>query len=233
MNNILEIKNLSKIYKGSSRGVSDISFSVKEGDFHAFIGQNGAGKTTTIKSIIGSYLNYEGEILINGISSKEPQSKDFLGYVPENAIFPPELTTEKYLLYLASLSGVSNQKAKEKIIGFLEKFKIADLKNEKPINFSSGQKKKVLLIQALLHDPKIIILDEPAANLDPLARYELFSTLLELKKEGKTIFISSHVLSEIDKFADSLTLIDSGKILYSGIKEKSLEDIFYEKVIAK
>ncbi|WLP85977.1 ABC transporter ATP-binding protein [Mycoplasma seminis] len=235
MMNILQVNNLSKIYKSknSQRGIFDLNFSVASGSFHAFIGENGAGKTTTIKSIIGSYNNYEGEILINGISSRKTQAKEKLGYVPENAIFPKELTTWDYLYSLAKLSGMSSSQAKEKINTLLEKFEIQNLAKAKPYTFSSGQKKKVLLIQALLNDPDLIILDEPAANLDPTARYQLFNLLNQLHQEGKSIFISSHVLSEIDKYVDSYTLIHDGVIVASGKKTKSLEEIFYEKVIKK
>lgn len=232
---ILEVKRLNKIYqdKKSSRGVFDLNFSVEKGAFHAFIGENGAGKTTTIKSIIGSYRQYEGEILINGISSREAASKAKLGYVPENTIFPKELTTWEYLFSLAKLSGLSSTQAKTKINELLKKFDIVDLVNLKPYSFSSGQKKKVLLMQALINDPELIILDEPAANLDPTARYQLFKLLSQLHNEGKTIFISSHNLSEIDKYVDSYTLIHKGKIVSSSKKEKSLESIFYEEVINK
>ncbi|MBY7704788.1 AAA family ATPase [Vibrio harveyi] len=113
-------------------------------------------------------------------------------------------------------------------------FNILDLINEKPANFSSGQKKKILLIQALLNDPKLIILDEPASNLDPTARYELFNFLQKINQEQKiTILICSHILSEIDKYVNSTTLLDRGRVVYTGKKHKHLEDLFYEKVIAK
>ncbi|QKX36887.1 ABC transporter ATP-binding protein [Metamycoplasma hominis] len=230
-NHILELKNVVKIYNKSDRGIHNISYAVESGNFHAFIGENGAGKTTTIKTIIGSYINFKGEILIGGITNLNPNSKKILGYVPENAVFPKELTTYEYLKALALLSGINKTEVKAKIESYLQRFGIIELKNEKPANFSSGQKKKVLLIQALINEPKLLILDEPAANLDPTARFELFSILHELNKKGTTIFISSHVLSEIDKYANSLTLIHGGKILYSGPKYDSLEKIFYEKVI--
>ncbi|WP_406614513.1 ABC transporter ATP-binding protein [Mycoplasma corogypsi] len=231
MENILQISNLNKVYNSSKTGVFDLNFEIKKGEFHAFIGENGAGKTTTIKCIIGSYNSFSGKVLINGIENTNPNSKKHLGYVPEYVNFPKELTTFSYLKSFALLNEIPKNVAEIKINQYLEKFGILDLKNKKPANFSSGQKKKVLLIQSLLHDPEIIILDEPAANLDPRARYELFNLLNELKNEGKSIFISSHVLSEIDKYTDSLTLIDKGKILYSGTKYDHLESIFYEKVI--
>ncbi|QVJ96279.1 ABC transporter ATP-binding protein [Mycoplasma mycoides subsp. capri] len=234
MNDILKINHLTKIFTDTNRGVNDINMSVKSGSFHAFIGENGAGKTTTIKTIIGAFSKYEGEVLINNINIKKAQAKSYIGYVPEVAIFPKELTTIQYLTYLGFLSKLDKKEVEHKIKEFLEMFNISNLINEKPYNFSSGQKKKILLIQALLHNPKLLILDEPAANLDPTARYELFSFLKKInEKEKISILISSHNLSEIDKYVDSLTLIHKGKILYSGVKTKNLEDVFYEKVIAK
>lgn len=230
---ILEVKNLTKIYKNSNAGVKDISFSVKRGDIHAFIGENGAGKTTTIKSIINAYTNYKGEIKIDGIDTKKPESKDHLGYVPEAALFPNELTTFDYLYSLARLSNISKKDAIEKINYLLDKMGILDLKNKKPSFFSSGQKKKVLLIQALIHDPELIILDEPTANLDPSARHEFYEILKDLHKEGKTIFLCSHILKEIDPYSNSLTLIHGGELVYNGPKYKDLEEIYYDKVLEK
>ncbi|AMD81116.1 multidrug-like ABC transporter ATP-binding protein [Mycoplasmopsis canis PG 14] len=231
--NILEAKNLTKIYSNSKEktGIFNLNFNVPKGSFHAFIGENGAGKTTTIKSIIGSYINFEGDVTINGINIRDYKSRRALGYIPENAIFPKELTVQEYLRYLGQLHGTPKKDLDNKIDAMLKEFEIEDLKFKKPFNFSSGQKKKVLLIQALLNNPEIIILDEPAANLDPTARFQLFSLLKKLHEKGITIFISSHILSEIDKFVDSLTLIHKGKIVYSGPRYTDLETIFYEKVI--
>ncbi|MBN4083384.1 ABC transporter ATP-binding protein [Mycoplasma sp. CSL10137] len=233
MKKILEIKNLKKIFLKSNRGINEISFSIDAGAFHAFIGENGAGKTTTIKTIIGAYTNYQGNVLINNIDVKNAEAREILGYVPEVAVFPKELTVYNYLYNLSILSNIKKEVAKERIYHYLKFFNIENLINEKPYNFSSGQKKKVLLIQALLHNPKLLILDEPAANLDPSARFELFSLLKNINdKEKITILISSHVLAEIDKYVDSVTLIHNGKILYSGHKKESLEALFYEKVIS-
>lgn len=232
MDKVLEVINLTKIFSKTNRGIQDINISVNSGDFHAFIGENGAGKTTTIKSIIGAYPNYSGQILIHGKDIKDASAKSIIGYVPENAIFPKELSVYQYLYNFSILSNIPKKQADTKIKQFLKLFNIEDLINDKPYNFSSGQKKKVLLIQALLHDPKLLILDEPAANLDPTARYELFSLLKNLNEnEGITILISSHVLSEIDKYVNSVTLIHNGHIVYSGSKKGHLETLFYEKVI--
>ncbi|WP_416738223.1 ABC transporter ATP-binding protein [Mycoplasmopsis meleagridis] len=235
MDKILEVKNLTKTYRNNKDivGIFNLNFNLLKGEFHAFIGENGAGKTTTIKSIIGAYNNFEGEILINGISNKKYESKKLLGYVPENALFPKEITVYKYLFALAKLNNLKNNLIRKKIDYFLKIFEITELKNKKPFNFSSGQKKKILLIQALMFEPNILILDEPSANLDPTARFNLFKLLSDLNKKGTTIFISSHVLSEIDKYVDSLTLIHKGKIIYSGKKKDNLEDIFYKEIIQK
>ncbi|AZZ65370.1 ABC transporter ATP-binding protein [Metamycoplasma phocicerebrale] len=232
MEKILEIINLKKIFPKTDRGIKGINFSVNKGDFHAFIGENGAGKTTTIKSIIGAYCRYDGSIIINNINVKNAEAKSIIGYVPEVAVFPKDFSVFDYLYNLSILSNIPKEEAKNKINEYLKKFGIFDLLKERPYTFSSGQKKKVLLIQALLHNPKLLILDEPAANLDPTARYELFSLLQKLNKEGITIVISSHVLSEIDKYVNSVTLIHNGNILYTGKKNKPLESLFYEKVIS-
>ncbi|UWD34575.1 ABC transporter ATP-binding protein [Mesomycoplasma molare] len=231
--NILEVKNLTKIYSNNKEktGIFDLNFDVKKGSFHAFIGENGAGKTTTIKTIIGSYINFSGNVTINGIDIRNYKSRQALGYIPENAIFPKELTVLEYLRYLGQLFGSDKKELDIKIDNLLKEFEIEELKNKKPFYFSSGQKKKILLIQALLNEPEIIILDEPAANLDPTARFQLFHLLKKLHQKGITIFISSHILSEIDKFVDSLTLIHKGEIVYSGLRYTDLETIFYEKVI--
>lgn len=229
--NILEVIDLTKIYKGSTQGVRNLSFNVKKGDIHAFIGENGAGKTTTIKSIISAYYEFQGKILIDGFDNTLPESKKKLGYVPEIALFPPEITTFQYLYSLARLSRVPKQEAIDKINKLLTAMGIIELKNKHPVNFSSGQKKKVLLIQALIHDPELIILDEPTANLDPSARFEFFEILKKLNNEGKTIFLCSHILKEADFYANSLTLIHKGQLMYSGEKYTDLDSIFYQYVI--
>lgn len=229
---ILKVVNLTKIYSKTQQvGIKNLNFAVKEGSFHAFIGENGSGKTTTIKSIIGAYTNWSGQILIDEIDNSLAISKKNLGYVPENAIFPKELNTMDYLMSLGQLSNIPKNKLKTRIEEMLAKMQISDLAKKHPYNFSSGQKKKILLIQALIHDPKLIILDEPATNLDPTARFELFKILKTLQEQGKTIFISSHILSEIDKYADSLTLLHKGEVVYTGEKTKSLEEIYYEKIL--
>ncbi|QGZ97587.1 ATP-binding cassette domain-containing protein [Mycoplasma sp. NEAQ87857] len=226
----LEINNLTKIYnKKKNSGIFDLNFKVKKGDFHAFIGENGAGKTTTIKSIIGALSNIDGEILIDGINNKLIASKQKLAYVPEVMLFPENLTTWNYLTLLSNLNNIVD--IETKINNLLDIFEISHLKNKNPNQMSSGQKKKIILIQALLNEPDLLILDEPASNLDPTARYQLFKLLKELNQKGTTIFISSHILSELDQYVNSFTLIHQGQIIDSGVKTKNLEELFYEKII--
>lgn len=231
-NVILKIENLTKIYPKSERGVKDVSFEVNKGEIHAFIGENGAGKTTIIKCIVDAYQNFDGSILINGHSNKTPEAKKFIGYVPENSIFPKEITSYEFLYEFALLSGVFPELAKERIDSYIKLLKIQDLENLKPYSFSSGQKRKIMLVQSLIHNPELIILDEPFSNLDPSARNEFLSIINILKLEGKTIFLSTHNLEEVNKVCDSLTLINKGHIYYNGIKQQDLNEI-YEKYVLK
>lgn len=223
---IVSIENLTKHYKGRTNpAINNISFNIYPGQFHAFIGANGAGKTTTIKSIISAYSNkkYKGEIKINGCLNFTANGKSVLGYIPEEAKFPKKMSTKNYLINMACLSGLSSKDAKQKVNTILTNLGLTDLANKCPDSFSSGQKKKILLAQALIHDPKVLIMDEPAANLDPLARDELFENLINLQKEGKAIFLSSHILDEIGKYATYVTILDGGSIVYDGSIDKNTD----------
>ena len=217
----LQIDKLSKRYSGNKEySILNLDFNVKRGQFHGFIGANGAGKTTTIKSIVGAYANFEGAVHIFGKKHSSIEAKKMLGYIPENTRFPKGLTTFQFIYYLSRMSGVSKEKAKKHTIQVLEDVNMTKLAKKNPNSFSSGQKKKVLLAQALVHDPEVIIMDEPAANLDPQARAEFFQTLKNLTKKGKTIFISSHILAEIEHYIDSLTILDGGKVVFTGLLEE-------------
>ncbi len=223
---IVSIENLTKHYKGRTNpAINNISFNIYPGQFHAFIGANGAGKTTTIKSIISAYSNkkYKGEIKINGRLNFTANGKSVLGYIPEEAKFPKKMSTKNYLINMACLSGLSSKDAKQKVNTILTNLGLTNLANKCPDSFSSGQKKKILLAQALIHDPKVLIMDEPAANLDPLARDELFENLINLQKEGKAIFLSSHILDEIGKYATYVTILDGGSIVYDGSIDKNID----------
>lgn len=213
----IHVINYTKKYsKKQIPAVANLNFKVMPGEFHAFIGANGAGKTTTIKAIVGAYARYQGKIFVFGHENTSIKAKDNLGYIPEAARFPKGMNLKTFLLTMAILSKIPKKEAVKKVKSILEKLSLSNLAKRSPETFSSGQKKKVLLSQALLHEPKVIVMDEPAANLDPKARIEFFDTLKVLQRDGVAIMISSHILAEIKKYADSATIIDDGKIVYSG-----------------
>lgn len=214
---ILFVENLYKKYPGKKKPtINNISFNVYPGQFHAFIGANGAGKTTSIKSIIAAYARWSGTVLINGMKNTSIEAKKSLGYIPENARFPQRMSCYSYLVWMAKLSGLSGYEAKRFAKTRLTDLNMWNLRGKSPNSFSSGQKKKVLLAQALINNPQVLVMDEPAANLDPKARLELFDTLGKLTREGKAIFISSHVLAELDRYANAATILDGGKIVFTG-----------------
>ncbi len=215
LENIIEVKQLTKSFKNTT-AVDDISFVVKRGSFHGFLGANGAGKTTTIKMIIGAYSQFKGEIIIDGMSSNLKVVKNIMGYVPERPIFPIAQNVLTYLTYMGNLSGMKLKQSKQKALELLEKYNILHLAKKNPNRLSSGQKKKILLIQALINSPNLIIMDEPASNLDPIARAELFNDLKELNKEGVTVFITSHILAELDGYINDVTVLSKGKLIFSG-----------------
>lgn len=233
----ISVKNFTKHYpKRGKPAVNDISFNIYSGQFHAFIGANGAGKTTTIKSIIGAYSPYtiQGEITIEGYSNQTIEAKENIGYIPEYATFPKRMKAKEYLKLMSMLSGYSKVDSEKLATDLLRKMKMEPFTNKCPDSFSSGQKKKMLLAQALIHNPKILIMDEPAANLDPSARFELFEILLELQKEGKAIFLSSHILDEMSRYATYVTILDDGKIAFDGPVAKDTDlSLLYQHYVKK
>ena len=218
----IKFENVSKTFK-NKKALDNIYFEVKKGQFHGFIGSNGSGKTTSIRSMLGFYSNVKGKMFINGYKFNSIKTKEKIGYIPEIAIFPKNLNTYEYLYYFACMSNIKPKIAKEKVKQLMKEYNLIGKEFDKsPENLSSGQKKKVLLIQALILDPDLLILDEPAANLDPISRNEFYEALNMFHKKGKTIFISSHILSELEKYVDSYTLIENGKIIEStSLKDKN------------
>ena len=213
----ISIQHVTKIFKNiigtPFKVLDDISFEVKKGEFHGFIGNNGAGKTTTIRLILNYYQNGYGKIFINGVDSKNKHAKNKIGYIPEISVFPKNLTIYEYLYYFAKLSKLSNIEAKNKIDGLLTRYGF----NSSMFNKSAD----ILLIQALINDPEILIMDEPAANLDPSARLEFFDAVNDLHKQGKTIFMSSHILTELEKYIDSFTILENGHVKdFGGLQDK-------------
>ena len=226
----IEVKNFKKKF-GRFVSTDNVSFNLNKGTIHGFIGPNGAGKTTTIKTLIGAYKATSGELLINGHKAGSIKANAVIGYIPERASFPKYMSTIDYLITMARLSGLKKKDAKSKSIKILKGLGLYEQRKRKPFSFSSGMQKKILLAQALITDPEILILDEPAANLDPTARKELFDSLVDLRNQGKTILISSHILQELERIIDEVTFIYSGEILFSGktsIFNKSVDKVFIQ-----
>ncbi len=224
----IQITNLTKRFK-KFLATKDVTFDVGHGVIHGFIGPNGSGKTTVIKAMIGAYLSKPNEILINGNPAGSVAANRLIGYIPERASFPKHLNSIQYLTAMGQMSGLKSKEAKERAVLILEALNLQQYGSRNPISFSSGMQKKILLAQSLLTDPKILILDEPAANLDPTARKELFDQLIMLRDQGKTILISSHILAELERLVDEVTFIYYGEVIYSGSTQKFTEgasDVF-------
>ena len=234
-NRMLEIKNLTKIYKGGKKAVSNLSISVEAGDIYGFIGHNGAGKTTTIKCIVGIHDFGEGEIRIDQMSVKaEPlKCKEVMAYIPDNPDLYEYLTGIQYLNFIADIYGVSAKEREERIKEEADAFEITTALGDLISSYSHGMKQKLAIIGALTHRPKLLILDEPFVGLDPKATLVLKNKMHELCKEGSAIFFSTHVLDVAEKLCNKVAIIRNGQIIASGsmdeiTKNNSLESVFME-----
>ena len=231
---MLSIEHLTKTY-GEKKAVDDLSLHIAPGEIYGFIGHNGAGKTTTIKSVVGILGFDSGRITIAGHSiSDEPiECKKMLAYIPDNPDLYEFMTGMKYLDFIADIYGIDKAKRGERIKKHADIFEIYnDL--GKPINaYSHGMKQKLAIISAWIHDPKLIIMDEPFVGLDPKAAFALKGMMREVCDNGGAIFFSTHVLEVAEKLCDKIAIIKSGKLIRSGTMEEvkgdgSLEDVFLE-----
>lgn len=234
---MLEINNFSKIYKGNKRAVDTISLEVKEGEIFGFIGHNGAGKTTTIKSIVGINEFDDGDILINGMSIKDNpiECKKIMAYIPDNPDLYESLTAIQYLNFVADVYGVSETQREELIKKYGDAFEITNNLGSLISSYSHGMKQKLAIISALIHKPKLLVLDEPFVGLDPKASHTLKGIMKEICEEGASIFFSSHVLEVVEKLCSRIAIIKDGKIAAYGTVEEvkgtsSLEDVFMELI---
>lgn len=232
---MLEIKNLSKSYGNSPvKAVDDLSISLKEGEIYGFLGSNGAGKSTTIKSLVGIYPFQHGDILINGISIKtDPlNAKKQIGYVSDNHAVFERLTGREYVNHMANLYKVDMADAEARASRLLKIFKLEEAYNRSIKSYSHGMKQKISVIAALVHNPKLWVLDEPLTGLDPQSSYQLKQVMKQHAKEGNTVFFSSHILDVVENLCDRCCIIEKGKLqgVYD-LKElkasgQSLEEIF-------
>ena len=233
---MLKIINVSKSYK-NKKAIENISIEVNKGEVFGFIGHNGAGKTTTIKSIVGIHNFEEGDILINSKSIKKNhiECKKDIAYIPDNPDIYEALTGIQYLNFIADIFKVSKSEREEKIKYYSEKFEINKALGDLISSYSQGMKQKLVIISALIHNPKVLILDEPFVGLDPKASFTLKEIMREFCNNGGCIFFSTHVLEVAEKICDKIGIIKGGKLISYGktnevVGDKSLENIFMEMI---
>ena len=232
---MLEIKNISKTYRKSKvKAIDSVSLVIEEGDIFGFIGPNGSGKSTTIKCITGIHSYDEGEIIFEGMSVKDNPlaCKQLMAYVPDNPDVYESLTGIDYINFICDVYDVKEER-NELINKYAKMFNIEDRLSEQIKGYSHGMKQKVVLIAALAHKPKLLILDEPFVGLDPKASFDLKEVMKEICSNGTMIFFSSHVLEVVEKLCNKIAIIKEGKIIAAGKTEDvkgdtSLENVFLE-----
>ena len=237
---MLVIRDLDKIYKGTMKGVTGITLHVEKGDIYAFIGHNGAGKTTLLKAITGIHEFDRGAVIIDGLDiTKQPEEvKRRIAYVPDNPDIYEFMTGIQYLNFIADIYGVSAAEREARIAEYAGKFEITDSLGDLVSGYSHGMKQKLVLISALLHAPKLLIMDEPFVGLDPKASFLLKEIMREMTAAGGAIFFSTHVLDVAEKLCNKVAIIKEGRLVTSGlmsdvVKDRSsLEAIFMETVEA-
>lgn len=231
---MLKIEHLTKVY-GGKKAVDDLSLHIQPGEIYGFIGHNGAGKTTTLKSVVGILQFDEGEITIDGISIREQPlaCKKKFAYIPDNPDLYDFMTGIKYLNFIADVFGVDENTRQERIRKYADLFEITNDLGQPIAAYSHGMKQKLAIIAAWMHDPKLIIMDEPFVGLDPKASHLLKGMMREVCDNGGAIFFSTHVLEVAEKLCDKIAIIKGGKLIRSGTMEEvkgddSLEEVFLE-----
>lgn len=231
---MLKIEHLTKLY-GEKRAVDDLSLHIRPGEIYGFIGHNGAGKTTTLKACCGILQYDSGEITVDGVSMKHNPitCKGKIAYIPDNPDLYEFMTGIQFLNFVADIFGVGATERQERIRKYADLFELtADL--AQPISaYSHGMKQKLAIISALIHEPKLIIMDEPFVGLDPKATHLLKELMREMCRQGSAIFFSTHVLEVAERLCDKVAIIKAGKLVRSGTMEEvkgdsSLENVFLE-----
>ena len=236
-NNMLEIKNYTKIYGEGKKAADNVSLTVERGDIYGFIGHNGAGKSTTIRAVVGVMDFTEGEIYIDGHSVKDEslECKKVTAYIPDNPDLYDNFTGIQYLDFIADIFGLNAADRTKRIEEYADRFEIKDSLGDLISSYSHGMKQKLAIISALIHEPKLMVLDEPFVGLDPKASFTLKQIMNEMCQKGTAIFFSTHVLEVVEKLCNKAAIIKQGRIIASGTMEElthgeSLEEIFLESV---
>ena len=228
-NIVIKVDNLEKVFKDfwlrpKTRAVDGISFSIKRGEVFGLLGPNGSGKSTTIKLLLGLLKPTAGKISVLGHEPTHIITKQRIGYLPELSYLYKYLTPRETLRYYAGLFGLRGKSAEERINKLIEQVGLSAAADRAVGEFSKGMARRVGLAQALLNDPEIVVLDEPTSGLDPIGRYDVKQLVKELAKQGKTVLLSSHLLSEIEDVCTSVIILSQGKIIAQGDLYKILAD---------
>lgn len=231
---MLKINNLTKTY-GDKKAVDNLTLHIAPGEIYGFIGHNGAGKTTTIKAACGILQFDEGDICIDGVSIKDDPlaCKQRLAYIPDNPDLYEYMKGIQFLNFTADIFGVSADERQQRIKKYADLFELTDSLGDNISSYSHGMKQKLAIISALIHNPKLIIMDEPFVGLDPKAAHLLKEQMREICNQGAAIFFSTHVLEVAEKLCDKVAIIKGGKLIKSGTMDEvkgdaSLEDAFLE-----
>ena len=232
--NAIEVNKLTKVYqigrgKHKISALNDLSLDIEQGSIFGLLGPNGAGKTTLIKILLGVTFPTFGDarILNNDISNYKIKRK--IGFLPENHKFPNYLTAEQTLKYFAQLSGYENSNLNKRIDELLSLVKMSKWKKTKVKKYSKGMMQRLGLAQAMINEPELIFLDEPTDGVDPIGRKEIRDILIDLKEKGTTIFLNSHLLSEVELVSDRVAILNEGKLLREGtVKELTTSEEVYE-----
>ncbi len=235
---MLKINHLTKQYPGSNKGVRDLTLHIAPGDLYAFIGHNGAGKTTTLKAVCGIH-DFTGEIFVDGIDmARDPlAAKREMAYIPDNPDLFEYLTGIQYLNFVGDVFGLASDRRQASIARFAAAFEITASLGDLISSYSHGMKQKLAIISALIHDPKLLILDEPFVGLDPKAALALKDFMRDLCARGGAVFFSTHVLEVAEKLCNKVAIIKDGRLVTSGAMAdivrdgSSLEDLFMEVAV--
>lgn len=238
---MIELQQLSKAYnQGKVRAVKDLTLTVQKGELFGFLGPNGAGKTTTIKMMVGLLRPDTGRVLLNGIDAgRDPlKAKSIVGYCPDEPVLYDKMTGIRFLSFIADVFGVSGERRAKVLPELAESFEMKDALGEIVTSYSHGMRQKLSLIAALLHDPEILILDEPIVGLDPRAAFTLKEKMKELCARGKTVFFSTHIMEVAERLCDRVGIISRGTLIAAaplpelrrraGEESATLERLFLE-----
>ena len=231
----IHIKNISKTYisdfkRVKKKAVEDVTLDIDSGEILGIIGRNGAGKSTIIKMIMGFIRPDKGDIIIDGKTPLDPDSRLNVGYLPENPYFYDNLSAEELLKFSSYASGLDKKSAEKRIKILLEKVGLYSVRQQKLRVYSKGMTQRAGISFALVHDPAIIILDEPMSGLDPFGRKMVIDLIKDLKKSGKTVLFCSHILNDVERICDRVAIMDSGKLKGIFTKQEILENSGMEEL---